>query len=212
MTSTLREQTLPDDRSRQRRQALVVLILGLALAAVAVILALQSKSAVSPPTDLVMGQDTFPVASLAGIDNANALPEPGHPAPNFAFRLPDGSSVTLADYRGQPVLINFWASWCGPCRLEMPELVKAYETHKDDGLVVLEVNVAESNETVAAFVAEFNMTMPVIIDARQEVMALYKTQSLPSSFFVDRDGIVQRRWIGFLDSQILEENLATILG
>lgn len=189
-----------------------MLLLGLLAAAGAIYLAFQdSQTALTASKNQASSAASFPVASLFGIDNSQAHPVVGQHAPNFAFQKADGSTVTLADFRGQPVLVNFWATWCGPCRQEMPDLVRLYETHTDEGLVILEVNVAESPEAVSTFVQEFGMTMPVIMDSRGEVMDAYKTQSLPSSFFIDREGTIQVRWIGFLSSDLMETHLEKIL-
>lgn len=199
--------------NRQRRQALLVLMLGLLVAAAAIYVAVQdsSSAAATPPTALISGASGFPVASMQGIDNSGTRPDAGHVAPNFAFYLADGSTATLADYRGRPVVVNFWASWCDPCRREMPDLVRLYEVHKDEGLVVLEVNVSESEEAVAAFVQELGMTMPVIMDARSEVLDAYKSQSLPTSIFIDRQGMIQVRWLGFLTPDLMEAHVRKIL-
>ncbi len=211
MTESTLTQTVLKQHN-QRRQALFVLILGLLIAVVAIFIAIRDRTEVGEaPAGLVQEHGVFPVTSLFGIDNSAAQPDAGHTAPNFAFHLPDGTMATLADYKGQPVMINFWATWCGPCRLEMPDLVRTYETHKDDGLVIIEINSAEAHEPVSEFVKEFGMTMPVLIDARREVMSEYKTQSLPSTFFIDREGNVQVRWIGFLTSDVLKAQLDKIL-
>ncbi len=195
-----------------RRQALLVLALGLLIGGVALFLALRQRPAsATPPTSLIARAGIYPVASLFAIDNSKAQPDPSHPAPNFAIHLPDGSAASLADYRGRPVILNFWATWCPPCRLEMPDLVRAYEAHKDEGLVILAIDDAEAHDQVTAFVKEFGMTMPVIIDPQGDVMTAYKTNSLPSSFFIDRNGIVRVRWIGFLTPDMLEQSLRTIL-
>ena len=208
-------QTLNKDSQSPRRRRLIaaaVLAVGLIVAAVAVWLGWQElRTPVAPLTGLVEDQGMFPVASLYNIANDGARPDAGFPAPDFAIHLPDGSTTSLSAYRGRPVIVNMWASWCEPCRLEMPDLARAYAAHKDDDLVILEVNIAEPHEKVAAFVQEFGMTMPVVIDPRQEVQDAYKTQSLPSSFFIDRDGVIRVRWIGLLTPDLLEQHLRSIL-
>lgn len=93
----------------------------------------------------------------------------------------------------------------------MPDLVKAYETHKDEGLIVLEINSAEAPAQVEGFVEEFNVTAPVVLDIRNEVMAVYRTNGLPASFFIDKDGVIQAHWPGFLDANTLDELLEKIL-
>lgn len=197
----------------RRYQAWLLLVLGLVVGGVAIVLAWreQREQSVSPPTALVAEAGVYPVASLFGVDNGDTQPDAGHPAPDFVIHLPDGSTSSLAAYRGQPVVINFWATWCPPCRAEMPELIRAYERYRDQGLVVLAVNEAEAHDQVAVFVQELGLTMPVIIDPRGEVMAAYKTNSLPSTFFIDRRGVVRVRWVGMLTPDVLEQHLRAIL-
>ncbi len=199
-------------RPSARWQAILLLAAGLILGGAAIFIALRDRQAApAPPTGLVSEEGIYPVASLFDIDNTQAQPDPGHPAPDFAIHLPDGSTAHLSDYRGRPVILNFWATWCPPCRLEMPDLVETYETHKDEGLVVIAIDDAEAHDLVSAFVEEFGMTMPVVVDPQGDVMRAYKTNSLPSSFFIDRDGVVRVRWLGLLTPDVLEQNLRSIL-
>lgn len=199
-------------RPPARWQAILLLAAGVILGGAAIYIALTDRQTPpAPPTGLVIEDGIYPVASLFDIDNTQAQPDPGHPAPDFTIHLPDGSTTRLSDYRGRPVILNFWATWCPPCRLEMPDLVDVYEAHKDEGLVVLALDDAEAHDLVSAFVEEFGMTMPVVIDPQGDVMQAYKTNSLPSSFFIDRDGVVRVRWLGLLTPDVLEQNLQTIL-
>ena len=197
--------------NRNRNLFIGLLIAGLVLAVAAGVLYFQNSAQSATPADISQIPDDLAVATLAGVRNQGTAPVEGKPAPNFAFRYPDGSSFTLADFQGKPVIVNFWATWCPPCRREMPGLVKAYETHKDDGLVILEVDVAEPAQAVAQFVQEYNMTMPVILDQRQEVTRLYRTDSFPTSFFIDSEGVIQLRWTGYLPEEQLALNLKKIM-
>jgi len=160
---------------------------------------------------VLLSADGFPIVSAKDVDNQGTQPAVGHLAPNFAIQLDDGSTATLHDIKGRPILINFWATWCPPCRREMPDLVEAYETHEDEGLIVIEINSAETAAQVADFVEQLNVTAPVVLDSRNEVMAVYRTNSLPASFFIDKDGVIQAHWPGFLDKNTLDELLEKIL-
>ncbi len=142
---------------------------------------------------------------------ASTAPVAGQPAPDFEMAYPGGQRVRLSDLRGQPVLINFWATWCAPCRVEMPELVKAYEAHRQHGLVILAVNVRESAQQVQPFVDEFGMDFPVVLDLDGEISRQYQVRNLPSSIFVGRDGLISVRWVGVLSPEQLRKHLERIL-
>ena len=197
--------------NKNRQIAIGVIIAGLVLAAVAGFLLFSNNSGSGGTADTGNIPDRLAVATLAGIKNSGTQPSQGKPAPNFGFRYPDGTTYALADFKGQPVIVNFWATWCPPCRREMPGLVKAYETYKDDGLMIIEMDVAEPPEAVAQFVKEYNMTMPVVLDQRQEVTRLYRTDSFPTSFFIDKDGVIQARWVGYPPEDQLALNLQKIM-
>ncbi len=207
------QQQVDSPRRSQRWQAVVVLVAGLAVGAAALFLVVQERKQPAPkaPAVLVEQGGLFPVAGLVTTGAKQGQPDAGNPAPDFAIHLPDGTNTTLSAYRGKPVLVNFWASWCGPCRLEMPDIVAAQAKYQAKDLVVLEINDSEAHDKVAQFVKQYGMQMPVIIDPIGEVMDSYKTQSLPSSFFIDRNGVVKVRWIGLMTPDVLEENLKTIL-
>src|SRR5437867_3055657 len=111
----------------------------------------------------------------------------GKQAPDFTLPTLAGTKVSLSQFHGQPVLINFWASWCLPCREEMPELVRSYETHKAEGFMVLGLNLTYSDTPpdVQAFVSEFHMTFPVLLDQDGEVAEkLYPLPGVPTSIFI----------------------------
>ena len=120
--------------------------------------------------------------------------EAGQPAPDFTLDTLDGNKVTLSEYKGKVVMVNFWASWCQPCRQEMPDIEKAYETYKDQGLVVLGVNLSEKNVPIQGFVKQYDLTFPILMD-RQGTTAvdLYKVKPIPTTFFVDREGILRTK-------------------
>jgi thiol-disulfide isomerase/thioredoxin len=96
--------------------------------------------------------------------------------------------VTLGQFRGQPVLINFWATWCGPCRTEMPEIEASYQKYRAAGFVVLALDVEEPPEDVHAFVDEFKLSFVPLLDESAEVFKLYKVRALPTSYFVGTEG------------------------
>ena len=140
-----------------------------------------------------------------------AAPTQGAIAPDFTLETLDGDTVSLSDYRGQPVVLNFWATWCTPCREEMPLLQETYEAHQDAGLVILGVNVREDPEAVARFLQEVGVDFPSVLDPNLAVVERYRVTSLPMTFFIDREGQLRTLVVGGMSKTILDERLATIL-
>lgn len=126
----------------------------------------------------------------------NARPVIGRSAPVFSLDSLAKESVNLSDFKGQVVLINFWASWCMPCRTEMLDLQTAYEAYRDQGFVILAIDVGEPQRMAAAFAQEFGLTFPVLLDSNSRIAQRYGVRALPSSFFVDQEGILRDIVIG----------------
>ena len=135
----------------------------------------------------------------------------GNLASGFTLEALDGSSVSLDGYRGNVVLINFWATWCPPCRAEIPDIEKVYQARQDDGFVVLGVNVEEPRESVAPFVEAMGMTYPVVLDKSGQVLKMYRAIGLPISVILDQDGVIRVRHVGVLTMEQLEDYLAQVL-
>lgn len=135
----------------------------------------------------------------------------GKQARDFTLKTLHGEEVSLVDYEGQVVLVNFWATWCPPCAAEIPDLEAVYQARKDEGFVILGVNVQDHPDMAEAFVADFGMTYPVLLDETDQVSNEYRTQSLPMSILVDRDGVIQVRHVGYLSGGQLEQYLAEVL-
>lgn len=132
--------------------------------------------------------------SLVGM--AARPPLVGGPAPDFTLKDLEGRSVSLADHRGKVVLLNFWATWCEPCKKEMPEMQAAYEKLKDRGFVILAVNFGEDPDPAAAFGHHGRLTFPILLDPRVQVAARYEVVTLPVSFYIDSEGMVRERVFG----------------
>jgi thiol-disulfide isomerase/thioredoxin len=131
----------------------------------------------------------------AGAAGTGALdtrsPVLNQPVPNFALADADGHVVRLSDLRGQVVLVNFWATWCVPCRQELPAIEQVYSEQRNQGFTVLEVNEQESPDAVRGFTAQLGSLPPVVLDRDGSVMAQYRLKGLPDSFIVDRQGVVR---------------------
>jgi cytochrome c biogenesis protein CcmG/thiol:disulfide interchange protein DsbE len=119
-------------------------------------------------------------------------------APDFALATLDGEEIRLSDLRGKVIVLNLWASWCPPCRAEMPALNDAHEQYVDRGLVVLAVNMTfqDSEMAARAFADEFSLGFPVLLDRTGNVGRLYQMRALPSTFFIDRQGVIRKVIIG----------------
>ena len=134
--------------------------------------------------------------SLAGAGPDGAGADRGRP-PDFTVPTPDGASLTLAGHRGRVVLLNFWATWCVPCREEMPAMERLYQRFKDRGLVVLAVSVdAPGSAAVVSFAKELGLTYPIGLDPKMALARQYGVRGLPASFLLDRTGAVVGRALG----------------
>ena len=135
----------------------------------------------------------------------------GSAARDFALVDLDGNPVRLADLRGRPVLVNFWASWCAPCVEEFPLLRDAAEAHADDGLALVGIVYQDRSEAARAFMERFGAGWPAAMDPGGEVAANYGIYGPPETFFIDRSGVISSRQIGILSTADLERKLSAII-
>ena len=122
-----------------------------------------------------------------------------------------GKSIRLSDYRGKTVLVNLWASWCPPCRAEMPDLIKYYNDHQADGLVLLSINSQDNMTSAQQFVREKQMTFSVLFDPDGKVGQIFRTDGLPDTFVIDRAGNLRFSWTGQISPTILELRVTPLL-
>ena len=154
----------------------------------------------------LLADDSDGADSALGVAEQSLKVEVGQPLPDFTLEMPSGELVSLSDFRGQVVVLNFWATWCTPCRKEMPEFQALWEEHEAQGdLMLLAVNVQESAGSVSAFVDEFGLTFPVALDANGDVLDEYGLPGLPGTFFIDAAGVLQARVLGPLSADRLRE-------
>lgn len=204
-------EELPEDRPQRRREysgpastlgvaALVVLAVGLAI----------WFFEMRGPAGAGGTAEGLGIVALPDDLNATGkkpAAEPGRAAPNFALQDLDGQTVTLADFRGRLVLLNFWASWCGPCRGETPDLQALQARVGGAGFTVVGVNQQETASDARSFAAQFGVTYPVLLDRSGEVSNAYRVgRGLPVSVLVGPDGVVLRTYIG----RVSAEDLAAI--
>ena len=127
----------------------------------------------------------------------------GDVAPDFELQTLDGEQVKLSDYRGNPVMINFWATWCPPCRAEMPDMEKF---HQDTDVVILAVNLTDSEArlvNVRNFVEDYELTFDVLLDTDVAVADLYAIQPIPTTYMVDPDGVISYRVFGAMNYELM---------
>ncbi len=206
-----------DARPQSRREwsgwlRSLVLPLALVVAIVAGLLYLESRGGGSSQ-DSPYGSAELPAAKNPTGQAPSAAV--GRAAPDFFLPTLDASTLRLSDLQGRPVLVNFWASWCPPCRAETPALIAAYETHKAHGLLIVGVNLRESEERAQAFADEFGLPFPVALDRSGEVAASWRIggpiSGLPSSYFIDRTGVIRKVIYGTVSAKTLDEGLSLIL-
>lgn len=142
----------------------------------------------------VLSMDT----SVGAGPSSETAPQAGFSAPDFSLHSTTGETHTLSDLKGQAVLVNLWATWCPPCRAEMPAIQKVYDEYKDQGFVVLSVNMtAQDNpQDIIPFATQYRLNFPILLDETGEVGKAYQMRSLPSSFFINRAGVISEVVIG----------------
>jgi len=136
--------------------------------------------------------------SVVPASTAPPSPRRGFAAPDFTLDTLEGSPLTLSDLRGRPVMLNLWASWCLPCRVEMPAIERVFQRHREDGLLVVGLNVTAQDSEAAArlFAQEFGLSFPIVLDRDGTASARYELMGLPSTYFIDRGGIIREVIIG----------------
>jgi peroxiredoxin len=158
-----------------------------------------------------LGDDDTPSSLIAASEDALQV-KVGEPVPDFRLDTPDGSSLQLSDFRGQAVVLNFWATWCGPCRAEMPDLQAIHDAHAGLGtLTVVGVDEMESAESVTSFANELDLSFPMALDRDGELAEVFGLIGLPGTFFIDADGILRDRVLGQLHGELLTNGLASVL-
>jgi peroxiredoxin len=134
-----------------------------------------------------------------------------YPAPQLELTDLQGDKVTLTDYSGKVVLVNMWATWCPPCKAEMPTLQTFYEKYKDNGFVIVGLNDGDTLDLVLSFVKEYGLTFPVWMDEKYQSEKAFNSMNLPSSYVIDRAGTVRLMWIGAISQRMLEKYVPDII-
>ena len=146
----------------------------------------------------------------ATVDPRTPQPAVGYPAPDFSLTTLEGEPFLLSDQAGTPVVLNFWATWCGPCRRELPALQLAAERWEGEVLIV-GVDQAEEAPVVQRYVDELGLTFPIPMDTDSAVAERFNVMGLPTTFFIDGDGVIRTIWTGEMNSITLAEHIAQIV-
>lgn len=179
--------------SRNRSKPLIILGIGMFILAAAAYFLLQNNAGTA--SDL------------------GAVPvKMDYPAPELSLNDLDGNPASLSDYRGKVILVNLWATWCPPCKEEMPALETFHRRHAADGFTVVAVNDGDPESDVIQFVKDYGLTFPVWLDPTYiATEKAFKTLNLPSSFVIDRNGRVVLSWVGGVNLRTLEQYVTPIL-
>ncbi|RBP87036.1 DsbE subfamily thiol:disulfide oxidoreductase [Cytobacillus firmus] len=147
------------------------------------------------------------------MENPEDLPvglEKGNLAPDFELTDMEGNPVKLSDFRGKAVLLNFWASWCPPCRAEMPHMEKLYNKYKDKNFDILAVNLTNTEKNsgdAEKFVKELGLTFTIPMDVKGEAGSDYNIMAYPTSYFIDSDGVIREKVLGALNEEYMEQEI-----
>ena len=158
---------------------------------------LATQSCTPSAQDIGNGQTGLPPA-----------PEVGRPAPDFTLTDLEGNSVTLSDFRGKVVFINFWATWCPPCRAEMPDMEAIYQEYKSKDVVVIGVDLLEDENEVRQYVQQGGFSWTFVIDTTGAVATNYGITAIPTSLFLDKEGVIRAVSIGAMTKRAMESKLA----
>jgi peroxiredoxin len=180
------------NKSRSYRLALGMLALVLAILVV-----IQGCANNNPDS----GRDAGTGAQAIELEPA---PEVGHPAPDFTLKDLDGNVVRLNDLRGKVVFINFWATWCPPCRAEMPAIEALHQEYKDKGVIVIGVDISEPESTVRQYIQQGGFSWTIVLDSTAKVARDYQIVAIPTSYFLDKEGIIKAVNVGPMTKRAME--------
>lgn len=134
----------------------------------------------------------------------------GQLAPDFELADLNGNVVRLSDFRGSIVIVNFWATWCPPCKVEMPHMEKFYQDYKDRDVVVLAVNLAtieKRDSDVYTFAEEYGLELPILLDAEGRLKEQYRITAYPTTYFIDQEGVIRQKYPGAIDYEVMKKTL-----
>lgn len=159
------------------------------------------KDTTTPTGDSVETTEDIPGAKLSSLRE-------GAEAPDFELNTLDGETIKLSDYRGKKVILNFWATWCPPCKAEMPHMQNFYEDYNDQGVEILAVNLTnmdKGEEEVQKFVDEYGLTFPIPMDEEGFAGTTYQAFTIPTSYILDENGVITKKIVGPMDENMMKD-------
>lgn len=188
------------NRARERQNNLIRMLAGIGLILVGMALMLFLLNLRSE------------AASPARPDELSVMPASvSYPAPALSLDNVNGKTESLADYRQNVVLVNNWATWCPPCKAEMPTLESYYESHASEGFTIIAIEAGEAKKDVLPFVESYGLSFQIWLDPHNASLQAFRNQNLPNSFVIDRDGIVRYAWTGEISRAMLEKFVTPLL-
>ena len=162
---------------------------------------------------LIVASTYFILQDISSQSNFSTVPvRVTIPAPELILTDTQGTSRSLMEYQGQVVLVNLWATWCPPCKEEMPALQAFYNKHRDQGFVVIAINDGDPTKDVLQFVKDYQLTFPVWLDPTYiATEQAFKTRNLPSSFVIDRTGTIRLQWVGGISHNMLDQYVSPLI-
>ncbi len=160
---------------------------------------------------LVLQRPNSASASETTVPNSVVPMAAEFPAPELALENIQNGTEALADYQGQVLLVNNWATWCPPCKAEMPSLQKFYEAHSGEGFMIVAINAGDDRSLVEQFVNEYGLTFNVWLDSTGAALNAFRNANLPSSYVVDRTGVVRYAWTGEISYEMLEKYITPVI-
>jgi peroxiredoxin len=150
-------------------------------------------------------EENIAADDIPGVDLSEV--QEGNPAPDFELTTLAGETVKLSDYKGKKVILNFWATWCPPCKAEMPHMQNFYEKNKDNGIEILAVNLTNMDKgqtQIENFVKDYGLTFDIPLDVEGIIGMQYQAFSIPTSYVIDTNGVISKKIIGPMDESMME--------
>jgi peroxiredoxin len=157
---------------------------------------------------LIIG--VFTIVTNLSSSASKKYPQIGEKAPNFNLLGLDGKSHQLSDYKGKVVVVNFWGTFCPPCKEEMPALQRQYDNWGQQDVAFLEVNLDKNKVTVQSFMDQYHLSLPIVLDTKEEVRKLYGVSEYPTTFFVQPDGKIAAKKVGEMQESYIEQTIASL--